>query len=202
VPAGSWAVCVFCASSERIDRRHLTVASELGTQIGRRGWTLVSGGGQVSSMGAVARAARAAGGHTVGVIPRTLLAREVVDHGADELVVTDNMRERKAVMDRRSDAFLALAGGLGTLEELLEVWVAGSLGMHERPVVVLDPDRTYDPLRALVEALVRDGFVRPEAAATVTWTTSVGEALEALGPSGVRPRRDRPGDDELLEAET
>ncbi len=201
MPADGWSVCVFCASSERIDARHLTLATELGTEVGRRGWTLVSGGGQVSSMGAVARAVRAAGGHTVGVIPRGLLAREVVDHGADELVVTDDMRGRKGVMDRRSDAFLALPGGLGTLEELLEVWVAASLGMHERAVVVLDPHGTYAPLRGLVDSLVGEGFVRPQAAATVAWTTTVAEAIAAVAPAATGARRRLPDDDELLEAD-
>src|SRR5213080_2586272 len=124
------AVCVFCASSDLIPQRYIELAAEVGAEIARRGHTLVTGGGSVSMMGAVARAARAGGARTIGVIPRDLVAREVADHDADELVVTDDMRQRKGVMDARADAFLALPGGIGTLEELLEVWVARTMGLH------------------------------------------------------------------------
>ena len=175
------AVCVFCASSERIDPAHARLATDVGAELARRGWTLVSGGGSVGMMGAVARAVRAGGGRTVGVIPRALLDMEVADHDADELVVTDDMRERKGIMDGRSDAFLALPGGIGTLEELLEIWVARSLGMHAKPVVVLDPTGVFGPLRAQVAALVDAGFVRAEAAAELVWAGSLAEAFAVLG---------------------
>ncbi len=196
------AVCVFCSSSERIDSRYLTLAVEIGTAVARRGHVLVTGGGSVSCMGAVARAARAAGGHTVGVIPQALVDLEVADHDADELVVTRDMRARKGEMDRRSDAFVALPGGLGTLEELLEVWVARSLGMHGKPVVVLDPDGVYDGLRRQVDDLVTSGFVRVQARDLLTWTTTVDDALDAVArgwaADGPVPL---PTNDELIEAE-
>jgi uncharacterized protein (TIGR00730 family) len=196
------AICVFCASSTAIDPVHVETAADVGTEIARRGWTLVSGGGTVGSMGAVARAARAAGGHTIGVIPRALVALEVADHDADELVVTDDMRERKGVMDARSDAFLGLPGGLGTLEELIEVWVARSLGMHAKPIVVLDPDGTYAGLHALVDDLVDASFVRPEARDAVEWATTIPEAfslLERAWASDDLPPEPTP--EEVLEAE-
>jgi uncharacterized protein (TIGR00730 family) len=174
------AVAVFCASSEDIPERYKVLAGEVGFALARRGWTLVSGGGSVSCMGAVARAARAGGAHTVGVIPRALVELEVADHGADELVVTEDMRERKAEMDRRSDAFITLPGGIGTLEELLEIWVARSLRMHDKPVVVLDPWGDLQPLAELVAGLVRAGFVRDSAAAQLVWTSSVDEAVAAV----------------------
>ena len=117
-------VCVYCASAEPIDEVYLELASDVGKRLAADGHGLVSGGGRVSMMGAVARAARAGGAHTVGVIPAHLIPYEVADTDADELIVVDTMRERKRIMDERSDAFLALPGGLGTLEELLEVWVA------------------------------------------------------------------------------
>ena len=173
-------LCVFCASSERIDPRYVRLAAGVGREVARRGWTLVSGGGSVSCMGAVARAARAGGARTVGVVPRALVDLEVADHEADELVVTDDMRQRKGEMDRRSDAFLALPGGIGTLEELLEVWVARTLGMHAKPVVVLDPDGVYAPLRAQVDRLVDGGFVRPASRDSLRWATGVAEALDAV----------------------
>ena len=166
------AVAVFCASSEEIDERYAVLAGEVGFALARRGWTLVSGGGSVSCMGAVARAARAGGAHTIGVIPRALVEMEVADHGADELVVTDDMRERKGEMDRRSDAFLTLPGGIGTLEELLEIWVARSLRMHDKPIVVLDPWGDLEPLALLVSGLVEAGFVRDSAAAHLVWTST------------------------------
>jgi len=174
------AVCVYCASSTTVPARYPALAASVGTGLGRRGWACVSGGGSVSAMGALARAARAAGAHTVGVIPAALAAAEVADTDADELVVVADMRTRKAVMDARADAFLALPGGLGTLEELFEVWVAASLGMHTKPVVVCDPDGVFDSVRTLVDDLVGAGFVRPAAASVVVWTTDVEEALDAI----------------------
>ena len=97
-------------------------------------------------MGAVAAAARAGGARTVGVIPRALVGREIADEGVDELLVTETMRERKALMEAHADAFLTLPGGIGTCEEFFEVWTAGTLGMHAKPVVLLDPDGHYDGL--------------------------------------------------------
>lgn len=196
-------VCVFCASSERIHPSHLDLAREVGAELARRGHDLVSGGGRVSMMGAVAEAVRAGGRHTIGVIPEALVGLEVADTAADELVVTADMRERKGRMDDAADAFLALPGGLGTLEELLEIWVASTLGMHAKPVVVLDPTGVLDGLAALVDKLVAQGFVRPRAASAAIWARSVPEALDAI-EEGLRVRRAPVGRDvteELLESE-
>lgn len=193
-------VCVFCSSSGRIDPSYVQLAADVGAELARRGHTLVSGGGSVSCMGAVAEAARAGGAHTVGVIPRTLVALEVADHDADELVVTPDMRTRKAAMDERCDAFLTLPGGLGTLEELFEIWVARTLAMHGKPVVVLDVDGVLAPLRTLVDSLVDAGFVRPEARDVVVWARTVAEAFDAIeaGPGDLRLTA---APDEILEAE-
>ena len=141
---------------------------------------LITGGGSVSMMGAVARAARAAGGHTVGVIPQALIDMEVADHDADELVVTPDMRTRKAEMDRRSDVFVALPGGIGTLEELTEVWTAFTLGMHAKPVIVVDPWGDYAGLREQIAHLVRTGFMRQSAADAIHWADSVEGALRII----------------------
>jgi uncharacterized protein (TIGR00730 family) len=198
------AVCVFCSSSDRVDRSYLELAAAVGTGLGDRGHRLVSGGGSVSSMGAVARAAREAGAHTLGVIPQALVDLEVADHDADELRVVPDMRSRKAAMDEAADAFLALPGGLGTLEELLEIWVSRTLGLHAKPVVVLDPDDVYEPLRALVDGLVGRGFVRTEARDLVRWTASAQEALDAVETAlAERPRARAvvPAAEDLLEAE-
>ncbi|CAJ64723.1 MULTISPECIES: TIGR00730 family Rossman fold protein [Frankia] len=180
-------ICVYCASSSAIDAAHVELAARTGAELARRGHTLVSGGGSVSCMGAVARAARAGGAHTIGVIPRALLALEVSDTDADELIVTDTMRERKALMDARADGFLALPGGLGTLEELLEIWVARVLSLHTKPVVVLDPGGVFGHLRLLVDGLVESGFVRPVARDTLIWADSVDEALDHLEAAAAPP---------------
>lgn len=198
------AVCVFCSSSERIDPSHLALAAEVGTEIARRGHSLVSGGGRVSCMGAVARAARAGGAHTVGVIPEALVDLEVADDDADELVVAPDMRARKGEMDRRSDAFLCLPGGLGTLEELLEIWVSHTLGMHAKPIVVLDPTGVFAPLRAQVEALAAGGFVRARAPEVVQWASTPVQALdlvEATWQEAPPTRPVVPAADDLLESE-
>jgi uncharacterized protein (TIGR00730 family) len=191
-------VCVFCSSSERIHPAHLDLARDVGAEIARRGHDLVSGGGRVSMMGAVARAVREGSGHTLGVIPQALVGLEVADTDADEFVVTADMRTRKARMDAEADAFLALPGGLGTLEELLEVWVAASLGMHAKPVVVLDPSGVFAGLAGLVDKLVAQGFVRPDAAAAAVWVSTVSEALDAV-EAGVRRPAARPVAEQVAE---
>ncbi len=175
-------VCVYCASSDAIDPSYLALATEVGERLAADGHGLVSGGGRVSMMGALARAARAGGAHTVGVIPAHLVPLEVADTDADELIVVDTMRERKRVMDERADAFLALPGGIGTLEELFEVWTAHSLGMHAKPVVVLDPDGFYAPLWQFLDGLQAAGFVRAAALAMLHRTTTIDAAFQALAP--------------------
>ncbi|HEX9176590.1 MAG TPA: TIGR00730 family Rossman fold protein [Mycobacterium sp.] len=176
-----WAVCVYCASGPRHPEL-LALAAKVGEAIADRGWTLVSGGGNVSAMGALAAGARAHRGRTVGVIPKALVHKEMADVDADELVITDTMRERKQVMEDRSDAFIALPGGIGTLEELFETWTAGYLGMHEKPVVLLDPDGHYDGLWAWLESLVEAGYVHPGALDRIVVTRDVEGALAVCAP--------------------
>ncbi|MFC5993956.1 TIGR00730 family Rossman fold protein [Pseudonocardia hispaniensis] len=174
-----YTVCVYCASSDSVPERYLELATAVGAGIAERGWNLVSGGGRVSMMGAVAAAARNGGARTIGVIPRALVDREVADVFADELLVTDTMRERKAVMEAHTDAFLALPGGIGTCEELFETWTAGTLGMHTKPVVLLDPDGHWAGLLAWLHELVERGFVSPQALARLVVATDVATALDA-----------------------
>jgi hypothetical protein len=182
----SLAICVFCASSTRIDRRYVELAEEAGAELARRGHSLVSGGAIVSSMGAITRAAKAGGARTVGVIPTALVEVEVADESNDELIVTPDMRSRKAEMDRRSDAFLVLPGGLGTLEELFEIWTARVLGLHHKPLVILDPYGLYDGLRDLITTMLDEGFARPKVFDAIGWTTSVSDAFDLLERSPVR----------------
>src|SRR5215217_4492195 len=176
-----WAVCVYCASGPTHPEL-LELASQLGEAIAERGWTLVSGGGNVSAMGALATSARARGGRTVGVIPKALVHREVADTEADELVVTDTMRERKQVMEDRADAFIALPGAIGTLEEFFEAWTAGYLGMHEKPVVMLDPIGHYDGLLAWLYRLVDSGYVAQSALDRLVVADDVEAAMAVCAP--------------------
>ena len=174
-------MCVYCASGPD-DPALLALAAQVGAQIAERGWTLVWGGGNVSAMGALAVAVRAHGGRTVGVIPRALLDREVADRDADELVVTDTMRQRKQVMDERADAFLTLPGGVGTLEELFETWTSGYLGMHDKPVVVLDIDGHYAGLWKWLSGLLDTGYVSRHAMDRLRVFDEIDAALDACAP--------------------
>jgi uncharacterized protein (TIGR00730 family) len=172
-------VCVYCASIEGIPPHYLQLAADVGAAVGDRGWELVSGGGRSAMMGALAIAARKHGARTVGVIPHAMIEREWADHESDELLVVDTMRERKALMEAHADAFLALPGGVGTCEELFEVWTSGYLRMHDKPVVLLDPDGHYTGLLNWVRGLGERGFVRAEAVARLVVTTDVDAALDA-----------------------
>jgi uncharacterized protein (TIGR00730 family) len=174
------AVCVYCSSSEGIDPSYLELAAAVGTRIAAGGHSLVSGGGRVSMMGAVAQAARAGGAHTVGVIPQHLVSYEVADHDADELVVVATMRERKQLMDDRADAFVVLPGGIGTFEEFFEAWTSASLGMHPKPVIVLDPEGFYQPLWEYLNSLRDKGFVRQLALDVLHRVNSVQEVFAVI----------------------
>lgn len=176
-----WAVCVYCASGPTHPEL-IALAEQVGVAIAERNWSLVSGGGNVSAMGAVAGAARSRGGHTVGVIPKALVHREVADVDADELVVTDTMRQRKEVMEGRADAFIALPGGIGTLEEFFEAWTAGYLGMHDKPVVMLDPVGHYTGLLTWLYELRDRGYVPEAALDRLVVVTDVESAMAACAP--------------------
>ncbi len=155
-------VCVYCSSSGAVDAAHVAVARALGSALAERGDVLVWGGARVGLMGEVARAVRAAGGRTIGVIPQALVAVEIADHDADELIVTPDMLTRKGELARRADAFVALPGGFGTLEELLEQLTGRLLGLHDKPIVLADVDGFWQPLLDLFEHLYRERFARPE----------------------------------------
>ena len=173
-------IAVYCSSSENIDSRFKDQAFELGEAIAGRGWDLVTGGGQFSSMGQVAKGARSKSGHTIGVIPQRLVDIEYADHGSDELHIVDSMRTRKGMMEDLSDAFIALPGGIGTLEELFEIWVGRYLSFHDKPVIILDSFGIYKPLKELVAHLAEEKFLRPGQADILHWTTSIKEAMDVI----------------------
>ncbi|GIG58334.1 cytokinin riboside 5'-monophosphate phosphoribohydrolase [Longispora fulva] len=174
------AICVFCASSTTLAPGFLNLATATGAALAEAGHVLVSGGGRVGMMGAVAAGARGAGGHTVGIIPRQLQDREVADLDADELVVTETMADRKTLLIERSDAFVVLPGGLGTLDELFEVWTVAGLGFHPKPIIVVNADGFYDGLLAWLDRAVADGMVRADAVKAVTVVGDLDAALALL----------------------
>ena len=152
-------LCVFCASRSGSEAMFAQAARAVGGLIGRRGWQLVYGGGRAGLMGQLADAALDAGARVVGVIPKALMVRELGHPGLAELHVVDTMHQRKQLMAERSDAFLALPGGLGTLEELFEVWTWRQLGYHDKPVGVLNVGGYYDALLDFLQGTQREGFV-------------------------------------------
>ncbi|WP_018252303.1 LOG family protein [Salinispora mooreana] len=174
------AICVFCASSRTLDQRFLDLAAETGAALARRGHTLVSGGGRVGMMGAVAAGARAAGGRTLGIIPQSLVDLEVADLGSDELLVTESMADRKTIMIDKSDAFLALPGGLGTMDELFEVWTTATLTLHSKPMTLVDADGFYRPLLDWLGGLAGQTFLKPAGLELLSVAATVPAALDLL----------------------
>ena len=160
-PPGSLAsVCVFCGSQPGADPAYVDAARAFGALLARRGIALVYGGAHVGCMGALADAVLEDGGRVTGVIPQALWEREVGHTGLSELLVVDSMHERKALMAERADAFVALPGGAGTLEELFEAWTWAQLGIHAKPVGLLNVQGFWDPLLAMLDHMVEQRFVR------------------------------------------
>ena len=157
------AVTVYCSSSADIAREYFDAGRELGAGIALAGWTLVYGGNRIGLMAAVADSAREAGGKVVGVTPQLLVDHGISDEHCDELIVTPGMRERKALLEQRGDAFIALPGGLGTFEEVFEVLVGRMLGYHDKPIVLLNTANYYNPLLSAIEHGIAERFIRPRA---------------------------------------
>jgi uncharacterized protein (TIGR00730 family) len=154
-------LCVYCSSSDRLDPKYAAAATELGHAMVAAGWGLVYGGGKTGLMGAVARAVKAKGGRVVGVIPEFMKARELAYDEADELVTVVTMRERKLLMEARADAFVALPGGFGTLEEIMEILTLRQLDVVRKPCVFLNQDGFYDDLLKLFDRMLREKFFKP-----------------------------------------
>jgi len=155
-------ICVFCGSSVGSKPAYIGSAIALGKVMAEQKIRLIYGGGRVGLMGAIADAVLQAGGEVTGVIPEHLVAREVAHHGLSDLRIVRSMHERKALMAELSDAFVAMPGGLGTLEEFFEVWTWGQLGLHRKPYALLNVNGFYDPLVQFIDQLVELKFVKPE----------------------------------------
>jgi len=154
-------VCVYCGAHPGRDPAYTAAAALLGRTLAERGIGIVYGGGRVGLMGVVADAALAAGGRVIGIIPQALMKKELAHAGLTEMIVTTSMHERKAQMAERADAFVALPGGLGTFEELFEIWTWGQLGWHRKPCGVINVAGFYDGLIAFLDHAAGAGFVRP-----------------------------------------
>lgn len=179
-PEPGLTVCVFCSASDRVSDRYRAIASELGSRIGERGWRLVYGGGSLGLMGEVARGALSRGGRVMGVIPHRLAEIEVMLPDVLDLVRTDSMRQRKEIMDGASDVFVVLPGGIGTLEELVEILTLKQLGFHERPVVILDADGYWDGLLAQIDKMVALEMAPPKTLSLFDAVTDVDDAMALL----------------------
>jgi uncharacterized protein (TIGR00730 family) len=179
------ALCIFCGSNPGNEPAHASVAREVGSLLALRGVRLVYGGGSNGLMGAVADAVLAGGGEVTGIIPRKLVERELAHARLTELVSVDTMHERKAQMAKLSDAFLVLPGGLGTMEELFEVWSWAQLGFHEKPIGVLDTHGYFRPLRELMEHATTSGFMRRRDLELVTFDDDPARLLSTLAEKSV-----------------
>jgi len=173
-------VCVYCAASNHLPEVYFAAARALGAGLAQRGWSLIYGGGGVGLMGAVADAVHAAGGKVVGIIPQALLEREAAFLQADDLIVTMTLRERKQLMDDRSDAFITLPGGFGTLEEVLEIMTLRQLDYHDKPIVIVNIGGYFDPLLRQFEHIFAEGFAHGSYRNLYTVVGSSEEALELL----------------------
>ncbi len=155
-------VCVYCGSSPGVDPTHVRAAHMLGQEIGRARLGLVYGGGTNGLMGAVSRGVMETGGTVTGIIPRFLMQKEATEEalkGLDELIVTEDMHERKHAMFERADAFVTMPGGIGTLEELVEILTWAQLGRHTKPVLLVNTGRFWEPLLALIDHMRQQGFI-------------------------------------------
>jgi uncharacterized protein (TIGR00730 family) len=174
-------ICVFCGSRYGADGRYRAMAGRLGSLAGDAGLTVVYGGGHVGLMGALADAAMAADGRVIGYIPARLLELEVGHRAITELIVTKDMYARKAQMIDRADAFVVLPGGLGTLDELLEVVTLRQLGYHDKPIVLVSPEGYWDPLLALVDKVIEQEFAAAAVRRLYQVVDAIDQVLPALG---------------------
>lgn len=176
----AFSICVYCGSRTGTDPAHAQAARDIGRVIGERGWQLVYGGGKVGLMGIVADAVLAHGGRVVGVIPRMLMDREVGHADLQELHVVDTMHQRKQMMAERVQAFVALPGGIGTLEELFEVWTWRQIGYHARPIGLLNVGGYYDALLGFLRHTVEQGFLGAAQHEVLQVSTDPAELVERL----------------------
>ncbi|MEI6803611.1 MAG: TIGR00730 family Rossman fold protein [Burkholderiales bacterium] len=186
-----FSICVYCGSRPGTEPAYASAAAAVGQWIASQGGQLVYGGGHGGLMGIVADAALAAGGRVVGVIPKSLVEREWAHHGCTELHIVDTMHERKRMMAQRAHAFLALPGGIGTLEELFEVWTWRQLGYHDKPIGILNTQGYYQGLLDFMQHSMRQGFLNQSQWELVHADSNsaalLRELVQAIGPTPAAP---------------
>ncbi|WP_088282877.1 TIGR00730 family Rossman fold protein [Ideonella sp. A 288] len=175
-----YSICVYCGSRPGTRPGYAELATNLGRSIARRGWQLVYGGGRAGLMGLVAEAALSHGARVVGVIPQSLMRLEVGHAGLTELHVVDTMHQRKQLMAERSDAFIAMPGGIGTFEELFEVWTWRHLGYHQRPIGLLDAEGYWSPMVGFLEHACAEGFMDAQQMAMLKIDDNVERLLDSM----------------------
>jgi uncharacterized protein (TIGR00730 family) len=173
-------VCVYCGSGPGTNPRFIEAAQAFGKELAENGVALVYGGGAIGLMGAVANAVLDHGGNVVGIIPEFLSSKEIALNRVSELIVTEDMHERKRLMFERSDAFVALPGGIGTLEELVEQMTWQQLGRHNKPILIADIDGFWEPLLKLFTHMRETAFIRPTLAVDILKADNVAEILPKL----------------------
>ncbi len=173
-------ICVYCGSRNGTNPAYSDAANQLGTALAQEGWRLVYGAGDVGLMGEVARATQSAGGETFGVIPVHLVQREVGKSDLTHYVITETMHERKKVMIMNADAVVVLPGGPGSLDELFEALTWRQLGLHDKPIVVVNVGGYWDKLRDLLEQVIEQGFADKSLSSFVTWVEDADAAIAAL----------------------
>ena len=173
-------ICVFCAANSGVDPAYVAAAHALGVMLAKSGRRVVYGGGRTGLMGALGDGVLSAGGEVIGVMPRHLVEREVAHTGLSELRVVDSMHERKTLLSVLGDGFLAMPGGLGTLEELFEMWTWGQLGLHRKPYGVLNVLNYFTPLLTFLDHAVSQGFLGAEIRAALVVSANGGELLQSM----------------------
>jgi len=177
------AITVYCSSSKSLASVYYDAGRELGRAIAENGWKLVYGGNNIGLMGVLADAVRDGGGKVVGITPKLFCDKGLDDKACDELVVTDGMRDRKAILEERGDAFIAMPGGLGTFEEIFEIIVGKQLGFHNKPIVLLNINDYWSPLLELIDRAIEQNFIKPKARELFYVTSTVADAGSIAIPS-------------------
>jgi uncharacterized protein (TIGR00730 family) len=185
------AVTVYCSSSTTVAQAYFRAADDTGRAIARNNWSLVYGGNAIGLMKTVADSVRAGGGKVIGVTPQLMVDKKLHDTRAHELIVTNTMRDRKAIMEERGDAFLTLAGGLGTFEEIFEIIVGKQLAYHNKPIALLNTDGYFNPLLQMIDHGIQQNFIKPRSRQLYFVAPSVDEAIAYFKSYHPAPNADK-----------
>ena len=173
-------ICVYCASSDKIDKTYITAGEKFGEEMAKRNHTLIFGSGIYGVMGAVARGVKNNGGKRIGVVPEFIRNLVTVDTDCDEFIVTETMRQRKQVMEEKSEAFVMLPGGIGTFEEFFEILTLKQLEQHQKPIVIYNVNNYFNPLIDMLETAINQDFMSPDCRDLVFFSKDINEIFDYL----------------------